>query len=102
MLKVLFIIAVIIIVSVVLFTVICALIISGRSDTCSNEESVKQDIFDKTHICSNCKTGKIAYDMDPEAEVCPYVGCWKNNKCHFYEPLTEEAKTESSRDIQKV
>ena len=67
----------------------CALIIAGRSDEQANMENNKgdDDMFFKKQICPRCKTGKYTYELDPKSECCPYIGCWRRNKCHFYKPL---------------
>lgn len=72
----------------------CALIIAGRSDDQANMENNEgdDDMFLKKQICPRCKTGKYTYDLDPKSDVCPYIGCWKRNKCHFYKPLEKEPK----------
>lgn len=70
-----------------------ALIIAGRSDEQANIENNEgaNDLFNKK-ICPRCKTGKYTYDLDPKSESCPYIGCWKRNKCHFYKPLEKMSK----------
>ena len=75
----------------------CALIIAGRSDEQANMENNKgdDDMFFKKQICPRCKTGKYTYELDPKSECCPYIGCWRRNKCRFYKPLdkTHRAST---------
>lgn len=72
----------------------CALIISGRSDEQANIENngAVNDLFNKK-ICPRCKTGKYTYDLDPKSDACPYIECWKRNKCPFYKPLSKDDKT---------
>ena len=73
----------------------CALIVAGRSDDESEREINNEeddDMFFRKQICPRCKTGKYTYDLDPKSEVCPYIGCWKRNKCHFYKPLEKKPK----------
>ena len=62
-----------------------ALIVAGRSDD-------DDDMFFRKQICPRCKTGKYTYDLDPKSEVCPYIGCWRRNKCHFYKPLNKTSQ----------
>lgn len=71
----------------------CALVIAGRSDEQADMENNKgdNDMFNKK-ICPRCKTGKYTYDLDPKSEACPYIGCWKRNKCSFYKPLDKNFK----------
>ena len=81
---------------IVLFLVVtmyCALIVAGRSDEQANIENNEgaNDLF-KKKICPRCKTGKYTYDLDPKSEACPYIGCWRRNKCHFYKPLEKDSK----------
>ena len=83
---------------IVLFLVVtmyCALIVAGRSDEQANIENNEgdDDMFLKKQICPRCKTGKYTYDLDPKSEVCPYIGCWRRNKCSFYKPLDKHSKS---------
>ena len=82
---------------IVLFLIVamyCALIVAGRSDDQAEKENNEgdDDMFFRKQICPRCKTGKCTYDLDPKSEVCPYIGCWRRNKCHFYKPLEKESK----------
>ena len=83
---------------IVLFLVVtmyCALIVAGRSDEQTNMENNEGDdneVFWNKKICPRCKTGKYTYDLDPKSEVCPYIGCWRRNKCHFYKPLNKTSQ----------
>lgn len=80
----------------IVFALYCALIVAGRSDDESEREinnKEDDDMFFRKQICPRCKTGKYTYDLDPKSEVCPYIGCWKRNKCHFYKPLEKAPKT---------
>lgn len=71
-----------------------ALIIAGRSDEQTNMENNEgdDDMFLKKQICPRCKTGKYTYDLDPKSETCPYIGCWRRNKCSFYKPFDKNSK----------
>lgn len=74
----------------------CALIIAGRSDDDSKENDRKgtgNRMSLEKQICPRCKTGKYTYDLDPKSDVCPYIECWKRNKCPFYKPLSKDDKT---------
>ena len=83
-----------IIVLFLIVTMYCALIVAGRSDDQAEKENSEgdDDMFLKKQICPRCKTGKYTYELDPKSEVCPYIGCWRRNKCHFYKPLEKSAK----------
>ena len=72
----------------------CAMVVAGRSDEQANMENNKgdDDMFFKKQICPRCKTGKYTYELDPKSECCPYIGCWRRNKCHFYKPLEKSSK----------
>ena len=72
----------------------CALIIAGRSDDQANKENDEgdDDMFLKKQTCPRCKTGKYTYDLDPKSDTCPYIGCWRRNKCSFYKPLEKGTK----------
>ena len=74
----------------------CALIIAGRSDEQAKMENNKgdDDVFFKKQICPRCKTSKYTYELDPKSEVCPYIGCWRRNKCHFYKPHDNKSQIE--------
>ena len=48
-------------------------------------------------ICSNCKTGKVSYELDMHSVVCPYIGCLNNGKCQFYEPFEENEKNQLTK-----
>ena len=87
-----------IIIGVTILAIVVALygtlIIAGRSDEQAKMENNEgdDDMFFKKQICPRCKTGKYTYDLDPKSDVCPYIGCWKRNKCSFYKPLNKEPK----------
>ena len=73
----------------------CALIVAGRSDDESEREINNEeddDMFFRKQICPRCKTGKYTYDLDPKSETCPYIGCWRRNKCSFYKPFDKNSK----------
>ena len=55
----------------------------------------------KKQICPRCKTGKDSYELDKRSEACPYIGCWKNGKCSFYEPLENPSESKSFRRFNK-
>ncbi len=44
-------------------------------------------------LCSNCKTGKDSFEMDKNSGTCPYIYCYEDNTCSFYEPLETEKKS---------
>ena len=80
---------------VLVIALYCALVIAGRSDEQANMENNKGDnceMFLKKQICPRCKTGKYTYDLDPKSETCPYIGCWRRNKCSFYKPFDKNSK----------
>ena len=93
MLKIIFIAVAITILAFVLLAMMCAMIVAGRSDEQADMENNKgdNDMFNKK-ICPRCKTGKYTYDLDPKSEACPYIGCWRRNKCSFYKPLDKHSK----------
>lgn len=93
MLKIIFIAVAITILAFVLLAMMCAMIVAGRSDEQADMENNKgdNDMFNKK-ICPRCKTGKYTYDLDPKSETCPYICCWKRNKCSFYKPLDKHSK----------
>ena len=71
----------------------CALIVAGRSDEQTNMENNEgANALFKKKICPRCKTGKYTYDLDPKSATCPYICCWKRNKCSFYKPLDKHSK----------
>ena len=74
----------------------CAMVVAGRSDDNENNSDNNKgdncEMFLKKQICPRCKTGKYTYDLDPKSETCPYIGCWRRNKCSFYKPLDKESK----------
>ena len=76
----------------------CAISVADRSDNNDNNgennEGDDEEMFLKMQICSRCKTGKYMYELDPKSEICPYIGFWKKNKCHFYVPLDKTPKND--------
>ncbi len=91
---------------IVLFLIVAmysALIIAGRSDDQAEKENSEgdDDMFLKKQICPRCKTGKYTYDLDPKSVTCPYIGCWKCNKCHFYKPLEKISKEDKNEVAKK-
>ena len=96
MLKIIFIAVAITILAFVLLAMMCAMIVAGRSDENENNSDNNEgadDMFLKKQICPRCKTGKYTYDLDPKSETCPYICCWKRNKCSFYKPLEKHSKS---------
>lgn len=90
--------ALIIVLTLVVFALYCALIVAGRSDEEIERENNNEgddEMFWKKKICPRCKTGKDSYDLDKHSEACPYIGCWKNGKCSFYVPLEKPKKMKS-------
>ena len=95
MAKLLITIAALLILAFIVVAMYCACVLAGRSDENENNSDNNEgtdDVFLKKQICPRCKTGKYTYDLDPKSETCPYIGCWKRNKCHFYKPLDKEPK----------
>ncbi len=41
-------------------------------------------------LCSNCKTGEFTYMQDNTEALCPYMFCYKNGKCAYFEPIKAE------------
>ena len=76
----------IIIMAILIIVVVmyCTLIIPGRCNKYDERAGGKEN-------CPECKTGKGAYELDPEAHECPYISCWKNGKCPFYIPLNDSS-----------
>lgn len=70
------------------------LTIADRSDEVSNRQNDEgyDNMFWKKKICTKCKVGKESYELDRNSDACPYIGCWKNNKCPFYMPLDKSQK----------
>ncbi len=91
MAKILLTIAVLLILVLIVVAMYCAMVVAGRSDENDNigdnNEGVDDEMFWKKQICPRCKNGKYTYDLDPKSELCPYIGCLKNGKCHLYKPL---------------
>lgn len=95
MAKILITIAALLILAFIVVAMYCACVLAGRSDENENNSDNNEgtdDVFLKKQIRPRCKTGKYTYDLDPKSETCPYIGCWKRNKCHFYKPLDKEPK----------
>lgn len=94
MLKIIFIAVAITILAFVLLAMMCAMIVAGRSDEQADMENNEgaDEMFWKKQICPRCKTGKYTYDLDPKSETCPYIGCWRRNKCSFYKPFDKNSK----------
>ena len=95
MAKILLTITALLILAFIVVAMYCACVLAGRSDENENNSDNNEgadDMFLKKQICPRCKTGKYTYDLDPKSEVCPYIGCWRRNKCHFYKPLEKSAK----------
>ena len=95
MAKILLTITALLILAFIVVAMYCACVLAGRSDENENNSDNNEgadDVFLKKQICPRCKTSKYTYDLDPKSETCPYIGCWKRNKCHFYKPLDKEPK----------
>ena len=95
MAKILITIAALLILAFIVVAMYCACVLAGRSDENENNSDNNEgadDMFWKKQICPRCKTGKYTYDLDPKSETCPYIGCWRRNKCSFYKPLDKESK----------
>ena len=95
MAKILLTITALLILAFIVVAMYCACVLAGRSDenehNSDNNEGA-DDMFLKKQICPRCKTGKYTYDLDPKSETCPYICCWKRNKCSFYKPLDKYSK----------
>lgn len=94
MLKIIFGIVAAVILLFVVFSMMCAVIVAGRSDEqtdVKNNEGA-DEMFWKKQICSRCKTGRDSYILDEHSESCPYIGCLKDGKCQFYAPLEKLSK----------
>lgn len=95
MAKILLMIIAFIIIAFIVVAMYCAMVVAGRSDENENNGDNSEgddDMFFRKQICPRCKTGKYTYDLDPKSEVCPYIGCWRRNKCHFYKPLNKTSQ----------
>ena len=38
----------------------------------------------KKKLCPKCKTGKYTYELDKRSTECPYIGCYRNNRCSMF------------------
>ena len=95
MAKILLTITALLILAFIVVAMYCACVLAGRSDENENNSDNNEgadDMFLKKQICPRCKTGKYTYDLDPKSETCPYIECWRRNKCSFYKPLDKESK----------
>lgn len=95
MAKILLTITALLILAFIVVAMYCACVLAGRSDENENNDNNEgaDDMFLKKQICPRCKTGKYTYDLDPKSETCPYIGCWRRNKCSFYKPLEKPSKS---------
>lgn len=96
MTKILFGILAFLILAFIMVAMYCAMIVAGRSDENANNGNRNGGDDDEMafrKICPRCKTGKYTYELDPKSEACPYIGCWKKNKCALYKPLDKPSKT---------
>ena len=96
MAKILLTITALLILAFIVVAMYCACVLAGRSDENENNSDNNEgadDMFLKKQICPRCKTGKYTYDLDPKSETCPYIGCWRRNKCSFYKPLEKPSKS---------
>ncbi len=104
MAKILLTITALLILAFIVVAMYCACVLAGRSDENENNGDNNEgddDMFFRKQICPRCKTGKYTYDLDHKSEVCPYIGCWKRNKCHFYKPLEKAPKSGILSDLRK-
>ena len=94
MAKILLTIIILLTLAFIVIAIYCSLVIAGRSDDSkgNNSGGNNGEMFCEKQICPRCKTGKYTYDLDPKSEACPYIGCWRRNKCHFYKPLERKFK----------
>lgn len=96
MAKILLMILAFIILVFVVVAMYCTMVLAGRFDdndnNGDNNKGYDNEMFLKKRICSRCKTGKYTYELDPKSETCPYIGCWKKNRCYFYKPLDKPSK----------
>ncbi len=90
MAKILLTIAGLLILAFIIVAMYCAMVVAGRSDekesNGDNNEGADEMNW-KRQICPKCKIGKWSYDLDKRSMTCPYIKCWKDGKCHFYEPF---------------
>ena len=100
MAKILLTISTISILAFIVVAMYCAMIVAGRSDENENKgnsnEGDDEMIWNK-QICPRCKTGKWSYELDRHSEACPYIHCWRRNKCSFYKPLEKHSKERPSK-----
>lgn len=96
MVKILMILAFIILTFVVV-AIYYAKFIAGHSNRNENNGDNNNE-YGNRHICSNCRTGKDTYDIDPKSETCPYIECLKNGKCSFYVPLEKPSEANASKN----
>lgn len=73
-------------ISVIVVALYCAMVIAGRVDE-NDIYSIYDEGDNDMQICSGCKIGQESFALDKHSETCPHIGCWKNGKCSFYEPL---------------
>ena len=48
----------------------------------------------QVNLCTNCKTGRESYILDPASGVCPNISAWENGKCPFFEPVDDSTNTD--------
>ena len=41
-------------------------------------------------LCTDCKTGKESYIIDPNSPMCPYVSCYNGFRCAYYVSIKNE------------
>ena len=46
----------------------------------------------KNKLCSNCKTGRDTYRLDPKSVMCPFIGSNNGKSCVFFKPMKEESE----------
>ena len=94
--KILLGISAIIIIAFCVIAMYCAIIVAGRSDeeynNKDNNNGGDDDMFFKKQICPKCKVGQETYRLDNKSEACPFIHCWKDNKCAAFEPIDKPSK----------
>jgi|GEM_PF-4464635 len=104
MLKIFFIAATVVIFVIFVFfvfivvTMCYAMVVAGSSVEYENDgdnSGGDNKIFTKEQLCPVCKTGKYTFALDPNSDMCPHINCWKDGKCHFYEPIENFPKADT-------
>lgn len=55
----------------------------------------------KQKLCSTCKTGKEAYELDPRSAECPYLHCYNEKTCTKYVKLVNSNKRIISKHFHR-